>query len=92
VLLACLERGLSKAQKAVFDVLTGRPFDLFRWSVFKYFLEHMLEKSTLDSFRQKIHKTLRCLCPTAMKAIALNLRVYSNYNSALDLTIEKVTL
>lgn len=90
VLLACIERGLVQAQKAVFEVLLGRSFDLFRWSVFKYFLEHLLEKPILERFRFKIHINLRSLHPTAMKAISANLRVFSNYNIALDLTMRKI--
>lgn len=87
VLLACVERGLAAAQYAVFEVLFGRSFDLFRWSVFKYFLEHLIEKPTLDKFRIKLHINLRSLHPNTMKAISTNPRVYYNFNSALGLTL-----
>ena len=87
VLLACVERGLPAALNAVFEVLFARTFDKFRWSVFKYFLEHLLEKPSLDKFRIKLHINLRNLDPTAMKAIFKNPKVYYNYNSALGLTL-----
>ena len=89
VLLALVERGLPDAQCAVLECLHSRAYDLFRWSVFKYFLEHLIEKPALEQFKREINFNLKCIHQASMKVIVCNLRTFSNYNSALGLTMKK---
>lgn len=84
-LLTFIERCHKPASELVLQCIMEKPYDLFRWSVFRYFLEHVTENAGLISLQSAIYEKLVSLPHELMSAISENGRTHRNYLAALEL-------
>lgn len=84
-LLTFIERSYKPASDLVAQCIDEKPFDLFRWSVFRYFLEHVTENDKLTNLQKCIHQQLVAIPLDSMRRISENDRTHTNYTSALKL-------
>lgn len=86
ILLAFVERRHPASHNLVLGCIQDRPFDLFRWSVFIYFLEHLSHGSNSIELMESIHQTLINLSHIAIGSISANVKTYRNYVLSLAMT------
>lgn len=85
ILLTFTERGFTPASDIVLQCINEKPYDMLRWSVFRYFLEHISQNRNLSALAVNIHQILTTFSDDTMLRISENNKTQRNYYSAMEL-------